>query len=92
MWGLLAQWLAETTAHSLAATLGFLSINEDIQEEAFQQIISVAGYDRDPVSITISTKCPNSTPGVQVFEDYPKLDKILATFYEALRMFRKYQS
>jgi hypothetical protein len=28
---------------------------------------------------------------VQVFEDYPKLDKVLAVFYEALRMFRKYR-
>ena len=41
---------AETAGHSLAATLGFLSIHEDIQEEAFEQIISVVGYDRDPVS------------------------------------------
>jgi hypothetical protein len=27
---------------------------------------------------------------IQDFEDYPKLDKVLAVFYEALRMFRKY--
>ena len=25
----------------------------------------------------------------QVFEDYPKLDKVLAAFYEGVRMFRK---
>ena len=57
-WRLLTRWPAETTAHSLAATLGFLSINEDIQEEAFQQIISVAGYDHDPVSVAIPTNAP----------------------------------
>lgn len=27
----------------------------------------------------------------QVIEDYPKLDKVLAVFYEALRLFRKPQ-
>ena len=26
---------------------------------------------------------------VQVFDDYPKLNKVLAVYYEALRMFRE---
>lgn len=39
----------ETTAHALAATLGFLAVYDDIQEEVFQQIISVVGSERDPV-------------------------------------------
>jgi hypothetical protein len=39
----------ETTAHSLAATLGFLGLYEDIQNEVLEQIIAVIGYDRDPV-------------------------------------------
>lgn len=39
----------ETTAHSLAATLGFLSVYDDIQAEVLEQIISVVGRDRDPV-------------------------------------------
>ncbi|KAF8155579.1 cytochrome P450 [Crassisporium funariophilum] len=60
----------ETTAHTLAATLGFLSLYEDLQDEVLQQIVSVVGYDRDPT-----------------LEDYPKLEKVLAVFYEALRMF-----
>lgn len=60
----------ETTAHSLAATIGFLGFHEDIQEEVLEQIHSVVGHDRDPI-----------------FEDYAKLDKVLAAFYEALRMF-----
>lgn len=60
----------ETTAHTLAATLGFLGLYPDIQQEVLEQIISVVGWDRDPV-----------------FEDYAQLDKVLAVFYEALRMF-----
>ncbi|GLB42270.1 putative cytochrome P450 [Lyophyllum shimeji] len=60
----------ETTAHTLAATLGFLGLYQDMQQETVEQIVSVVGWDRDPV-----------------FEDYAKLDKVLAVFYEALRMF-----
>ena len=41
--------MIETTAHSLAATLGLLALHNDIQDEIFQHIISVIGYDRDPV-------------------------------------------
>ncbi|KAG6901989.1 hypothetical protein C0995_005948 [Termitomyces sp. Mi166 len=40
----------ETTAHTLAATLGFLSLYQDIQEEVLEQIISVVGWDRDPMT------------------------------------------
>ncbi|KAG5634271.1 hypothetical protein H0H81_002585, partial [Sphagnurus paluster] len=60
----------ETSAHTLAATLGFLALHDEIQEEVLEQIISVVGWDRDPV-----------------FEDYGSLDRVLAVFYEALRMF-----
>jgi len=60
----------ETTAHSLAATLALLALSNDVQDEIFEHIIEVVGYDRAPV-----------------FDDYAKLDKVLATFYEALRMF-----
>jgi len=60
----------ETTAHSLAATFGFLAVNEEIQEEIVQHILEVVGTDREPQ-----------------FEDYAKLDKVLAVFYEAARMF-----
>jgi len=41
----------ETTAHTFAATLGFLGLHEEIQEEIHEQIISVIGHGRDPVSI-----------------------------------------
>ncbi|KAK7044658.1 cytochrome P450 [Favolaschia claudopus] len=59
----------ETTSHTLAATLGFMAIHEEVQEEVVEQIMSVVGPDRDPE-----------------FEDYTKLDKVLAIFYEAARM------
>ncbi|KAL0573735.1 hypothetical protein V5O48_008231 [Marasmius crinis-equi] len=38
----------ETTAHTLAATLGFLAIHQDAQDEVVQQIVDVVGYERDP--------------------------------------------
>ncbi|KAJ7468034.1 cytochrome P450 [Mycena latifolia] len=60
----------ETTAHTLAGTLGFMAIHEEIQDEVVEQIMSVIGPDRDPE-----------------FDDYSKLDKVLAIFYEAGRMF-----
>ncbi|KAF7318973.1 hypothetical protein HMN09_00233300 [Mycena chlorophos] len=60
----------ETTAHTLAAALGFLAIHPEIQDEVVAQIVEVVDPERDPV-----------------FEDYGKLDKVLATFYEAARMF-----
>ncbi|EGN98752.1 hypothetical protein SERLA73DRAFT_89745 [Serpula lacrymans var. lacrymans S7.3] len=59
----------ETTAHTLAAALGFLSIDQTVQDEVVAQIVEIVG-DRDPT-----------------FEDYPKLDKVLAAFYEGVRMF-----
>ena len=39
----------ETTAHTLAAALGLLSINPEIQQEIADEIIRVVGYDREPV-------------------------------------------
>ncbi|KAJ4473118.1 cytochrome P450 [Lentinula aciculospora] len=60
----------ETTAHTLAATLGFLAINQDVQDEVFEQVNEVVGYNRDPE-----------------FEDYHNLNKVLAAFFEALRLF-----
>ncbi|KAJ7359262.1 cytochrome P450 [Mycena albidolilacea] len=60
----------ETTAHTLAGTLGFMAIHDDIQDEIVEHIISVVGTDREPE-----------------FEDYSKLDKVLAIFYESARMF-----
>ena len=46
----------ETTALTLAATLGLLGLYEDIQEEVHQHIISIIGHDRDPV-FSIIWKC-----------------------------------
>ncbi|KAJ7927562.1 cytochrome P450 [Mycena leptocephala] len=60
----------DTTAHTLAATLGFMAIHSDIQDEVVEQIMAVVGPDHDPE-----------------FDDYSKLDKVLAIFYEATRMF-----
>ena len=39
----------ETSGHTLAATLGFLGIYQEEQEEVYQQIHEVLGNDRDPV-------------------------------------------
>ncbi|KAJ7892769.1 cytochrome P450 [Mycena olivaceomarginata] len=38
----------ETTASGLAATVGYMAIHDDIQEEVVEQIMSVLGPDRDP--------------------------------------------
>ncbi|PPQ91914.1 hypothetical protein CVT25_001285 [Psilocybe cyanescens] len=60
----------ETTAYTLAATLGFLAYHQDLQDEVYDQIVSVVGLERDPT-----------------IEDYPSLDKVLAAFYEGVRLF-----
>ncbi|KAK1217172.1 hypothetical protein PQX77_020180 [Marasmius sp. AFHP31] len=60
----------ETTASTFAATLGYLAINPQAQDEAVKQIVDVVGWDRDPE-----------------FSDYNNLNKVLATFFEALRLF-----
>ena len=46
----LNEYHPETTARSLSATIGFLALYDDLQEEIYQQIISVVGQERDPVS------------------------------------------
>jgi len=38
----------ETTAVALAATIGFLGLHSEVQEEIYQKIIEVVGHDRDP--------------------------------------------
>ncbi|KAI0262875.1 cytochrome P450 [Gloeopeniophorella convolvens] len=38
----------KTTAHTLAATLGFLGITPEIQREVCDQIVDVVGLERDP--------------------------------------------
>jgi cytochrome P450 len=38
----------ETTANTLAATLGFLGLYQDIQDEVVQQILDVVGQTQDP--------------------------------------------
>ena len=84
--------MIDTTAHSIAAALGLLALNNDVQEEIYQHIISVIGYDNDPVcasDIDSIVMMFDSHPSFQVFDDYAKLNKVLAAFYEAVRMFRK---
>ncbi|KAJ7266971.1 cytochrome P450 [Mycena haematopus] len=38
----------ETTAHSLAGTLGFMAMHDEIQDEVVEHIISVVGNTREP--------------------------------------------
>ena len=82
---------AETTAHSIAATLGFLSISDELQEEIYQQIISVVGHKREPVGTSFFIR-DRAEGALQMYDDYPKLNKVLAAFFEALRMFRAHHS
>lgn len=44
----------ETTSSTLAATIGFLGLYSEIQEDIYQKIIKVVGYDRDPVRHYVS--------------------------------------
>ncbi|KXN80680.1 Cytochrome P450 4d8, partial [Leucoagaricus sp. SymC.cos] len=60
----------ETTAHTLAATLGILAYYPEIQEEVYEHIISVIGKTRDPV-----------------WDAFNKLEKVVAVFFESLRLF-----
>ncbi|KAF5356947.1 hypothetical protein D9756_006377 [Leucocoprinus leucothites] len=60
----------ETTAHTLAATLGFLAYHSEIQEEVYEHILFVIGKTRDPV-----------------WDDFNKLEKVIAVFFESLRLF-----
>ena len=83
---------AETTAHSIAATLGFLSIFDELQEEIYQQIISVVGHEREPVGTFYFHSQYRAEGALQMYDDYPKLNKVLAAFFEALRMFRAHHS
>jgi len=62
----------ETTSQNLAATLAFLALNSDLQDELVTQVQEVTrGRDDNTLLVT----------------DYGKLDKVLATFYEGIRMF-----
>ena len=54
----------ETTAHTLAATLGLLSVHPEIQEEVANQIAEVVGHDRDPVRTSLGLSLPSGhSPG-----------------------------
>lgn len=56
----------ETTAYALSATLGFLSIHEGIQEEVYEEIVSVIGHDRDPVCVFHSNLSLDLTAGSDI--------------------------
>jgi hypothetical protein len=43
--------LTETTAHTLAATLGLLGLYQDVQDEILQHILDVVGPTREPVGL-----------------------------------------
>ncbi|KAF9243485.1 cytochrome P450 [Melanogaster broomeanus] len=62
----------ETTAYTLSATLGFLALNAGVQDEIVAQVRDVTR---------------ESDNGVLLLEDYGKLDKVLAAFYEGTRLF-----
>jgi Cytochrome P450 len=45
---------AETTASTLASTIGLLGLHSDIQEDLYEQIVEVVGHDCEPVSYNVS--------------------------------------
>jgi hypothetical protein len=86
----------DTTAHSLAATLAFLALDFDIQDELVSQVREVTEGRDDDTLVSVYVVRVASLFGLnmehvnsQLYEDYGKLDKILAAFYESIRMFRK---
>ena len=87
--------MTETTAHTLAATLGLLALNDDVQDEIYLHIVSVIGYDHDPVCASSDSYSYvrmwifSFIDVFQVFDDHAKLDKVRAAFYEGVRMFRR---
>ena len=73
-----------------------LALNNDVQDEIYQYIVSVIGYDHDPVYVASSDSRSYVRMWIfsfinvfQVFDDYAKLDKVRAALYEGVRMFRK---
>lgn len=50
----LTEMAAETAAQSLAATLGFLAVHDEIQEEVYQEIKTVLSDHLDPVRTVVS--------------------------------------
>jgi cytochrome P450 len=82
---------AETTASTLAGTLGMLALHPQIQDEIVEQIVSVTGDDRDPVCLPSHSPLSHTdTAKYQTFEELGKLSKVAAAFFEGSRMFRLY--
>lgn len=83
--------ISETTSQSLAATLAFLALNSDLQDELVTQVQEVTrGRDDNTlVSAVLSNAFLPLNFVIQLVTDYGKLDKVLATFYEGIRMFRR---
>ncbi|KAH7919052.1 cytochrome P450 [Leucogyrophana mollusca] len=66
----------ETTTQTLAATLGFLALHDDVQEEVAAQVKDVA-----------KSHGKEAGGSSQLLKDYSRLDKVLAAYYEGVRMF-----
>ena len=81
---------AETTAHTVAAALALLALHEDEQEKAVKAIWEALPGGRDPVSLWGCLRVPSIfNVSRQTFDDFNKLEKVLACFHEAGRMFRQ---
>lgn len=53
----------------------------------YAQIIEVIGKDREPVCVMVGIPCGIGSNISKTMEDSDKLDKVVAAFYEALRLF-----
>ena len=80
----------ETTAHTVAAALALLALHEDEQEKAVKSILEALPDGQDPVRLQ-NLLCDPAilSASCQTFDDFSKLDKVLACFHEAGRMFRQ---
>ena len=74
---------------TLNATLGFMAIHPEFQDEMYEEVMSVMPTVSDSVRFFNFSVQPNTDPTLlQTLANSYKLRKVLACFLEASRMFR----
>ena len=78
----------------MTATLAFLALDFDIQDELVSQVREVTKGRADDTLVSVYAPQVLSSLNLnnvnaQLFEDGGKLDKVLGAFHEAIRMYRK---
>ncbi|EJD35890.1 cytochrome P450 [Auricularia subglabra TFB-10046 SS5] len=78
----------ETTAHTLAFTLGLLALYQDEQDKVYQHIMSVIGKEGEiPVGMPITISHALLKTRAQGYEETNNFHYCLAVMYETLRLF-----